>query len=234
MSAGQAELPEIARILAPTLRRQGGFLARTLRLAGGAPPEWLRERRAEVTVEVGALSAGSLAWEDVRARLSWNGAAVDIAELSAAWNEGKLKAKGSLSLASVPPVYRLEGRLSGFLWRGATVDVDGKMETSGSGAELIDNLRASGALAVIDVPLAEDLECPFAKGRYELSFRRSEPRLKLSALEVGLGEETYQGQGAHGADGKVTVELTDGKKSLRLTGTLSPFAFEATRAAQKP
>lgn len=234
VSAGQAELPEVARLLAPTLRRQGGFLARTLRLAGGAPPDWLRERRAEVTVEIGVLSAGGLRWDDVRARLAWNGTAVDIAELSAAWNEGELKAKGSLSLASLPPIYRLEGRLSGFFWRGATIDVDGKMETSGSGADLVENLKSSGTLAALALPLAEDLECPFAKGRYELSFRRGEPRLKLSALEVGLGEEIFQGQGATGADGKVGVDLSDGKKSLRLTGTLSPFAFEATRAAKEP
>jgi hypothetical protein len=226
-SVPEAGAAELERIFAPTLRRQGGLIARTLRLVRGSVPDWLAARHAEGTLEIGALTAQDLRWEKLKARLAWNGSTVEIAELASAWNQGKLKAKGSISLASVLPVYRLQGRLDGFGWRGAAIDVNGHLETVGSGAELLQNLKSAGTFSAADVPLLEDLECLFAKGRYEIFFRRGAPQLKLASLEVALGDEIYQGQGASLADGRMGVELTDGKKGLRLTGRLAPFRFEA-------
>ncbi len=234
LTAEEADLAEIERLFGPTLRRQGGFIARTLRLAGGAPPDWLRARHTETAIEIGVLSAADLQWEDVRARLTWKGTSVEVTEWSSSWDEGRLKGKGLISLASVPPAYRLEGELSSFNWRGAMIDVHGKVETLGSGAELLGNLKSSGTLATSALPLGEDLKCHFAKARYEYSARRGKPELKLSSLVVGLGDETYKGQGATLDDGRVGIDLTDGKKKLRLVGKLAPFAFETEHPAPRP
>ena len=225
-SVPEADAAELERIFAPTLRRQGGLIARTLGLVRAGVPDWLAARQAEGTLEIGALTAQDLRWENLKARLTWNGSTVEVAELVSAWSQGKLKAKGSISLASVLPVYRLQGRLDGLSWRGATIDVNGHLETVGSGAELLQNLKSAGTFSAADVPLLEDLECLFAKGRYDIFFRRGAPQLKLTSLEVALGDEIYQGQGASLADGRMGVDLTDGKKGLRLTGRLAPFRFE--------
>jgi hypothetical protein len=229
-AAGAAELE---RLLAPTLRRQQGLLARTLRLVRGEVPDWLDSRRADLAVEIGVLTAGDLRWDKLRLRLNWRGAQVDIAELVSAWSGGELKAKGSVSLAAPAPVYRLQGRLRGFAWRGAKIDVTGKLETAGSGPALFQNLRSDGTLSTADVPLLDDAECLFAKGRYEVAVRRGAPRVKLTSLEVALDDEIYQGQGASLADNRVAIELASEKRELRLVGRLSPFRFEPVAAPEK-
>ncbi|MDP2999412.1 MAG: AsmA family protein [Bryobacterales bacterium] len=225
-SVPEAGAAELERVFAPTLRRQGGLIARTLGLVRAGVPDWLAARRAEGSIEIGTLTAQDLRWEKLKARLAWTGPAIEVAELVSVWSQGKLKAKGSISLASVLPVYRLQGRLDGFSWRGAAIDVNGRLETVGSGVELLQNLKSAGTFSAADVPLSEDLECLFTKGRYEIFFRRGAPQLKLASLEVALGDEIYQGQGATLADGRLGVDLTDGKKWLRLTGRLAPFRLE--------
>jgi hypothetical protein len=233
ISIPEASAAEIERVLAPTLRRQRGLLARTLRLVRGDVPDWLDSRRADLAVGIGVLTAEDLRWEKVRLRLIWRGAAVDIAELTSAWSEGALKAIGSISLAAPAPVYRLQGRLRGFAWRGAKIDVNGKLETAGSGAELFQNLRSNGTLSTADLPLLEDAECLFAKGRYDVSVRRGAPRLKLTSLKVALDDEIYLGQGSSLADGRVAIDLVSEKRELRLVGRLAPFRFEPVPAPEK-
>jgi hypothetical protein len=179
------------------------------------------------------LTAGDLRWDKLKLRLNWRGAQVDIAELVSAWHGGELKAKGSLSLAAPAPVYRLQGRLKGFAWRGAKIDATGKLETSGSGIELFQNLRSDGTLSTADIPLLEEAECLFAKGRYEVSIRRGVPRVKLTSLEVALDDEIYQGQGSSLADNRVAIDLVSEKRELRLVGRLSPFRFEPAPAPEK-
>ncbi len=232
-TASEVEASELERVFSPTLRRQRGLIARTLRLVRGGVPDWLRSRRAEGTVEIGVLTAGALRCDNLRARLSWNGTTVELVELTSDWNDGVLKAKGSILLASTSPVYRMQGRVTGFGWRGAALDVNGRMEAVGSGVELLRNLKSDGSLAARDLPLLEDIECQSAKGRYEISFRGGIPRLKLASLQIAFGEETYQGQGVSLADGRIGIDLTAGKKSLRLVGRLAPFHFEAIPAPDK-
>jgi hypothetical protein len=52
---------------------------------------------------------------------------------------------------------------------------------------------------------------------------RGLPQFRFTDLQAVVGEDLYQGRGASGADGRVSFELTDGQKQLRVTGTLSPF-----------
>ncbi|MBI4873548.1 MAG: hypothetical protein HY822_02820 [Acidobacteria bacterium] len=223
LEAAEADAAELEQVFAPALLRQRGLLARTLRLVRGGVPEWLRARRAEGVVAIGALTAGDLRWENVKARLVWNGTTVDIAEFGAAWGEGRLRAKGSVSLASAAPVYRLQGSLSGLDWHAASIGFEGRAESAGAGEELLQNLRLDGAWSAAGLTLSEDLECRRAQGRVEFAMRRGLPLLKLMDIEAALGEETWEGQGASLPDGRLSIDLTSGKKELRLTGRLSPF-----------
>ena len=47
----------------PRCAASGGLIARTLRLVRGGVPDWLAARRAEGTIEIGALTAEDLRWE---------------------------------------------------------------------------------------------------------------------------------------------------------------------------
>ena len=52
----EADAEEIERLFQPTISREGGLLARTLRLgAAGPTPEWLKQRSAEGTVSISGI-----------------------------------------------------------------------------------------------------------------------------------------------------------------------------------
>ena len=57
----EADAAELARLFAPALLRERGFLARTLRLGANAPiPAWLKAIRAEGAVSIDSLTAGDV------------------------------------------------------------------------------------------------------------------------------------------------------------------------------
>ena len=93
------------------------------------------------------------------------------------------------------------------------------------GCDIRSNFKSGGSLSAADVPLLEDAEWLFTEGRYEISFRRGVPQLRLASLEVAIDDETYQGQGASPKDGRAGGGLSDGKKGLRLEGRLALFHF---------
>jgi hypothetical protein len=53
--------------------------------------------------------------------------------------------------------------------------------------------------------------------------------LLLSNLQVLQGAETLVGQGASQPDGHIVLELTSGRKQVRLTGMLLPVHPEPAR-----
>jgi len=93
------------------------------------------------------------------------------------------------------------------------------------GCDIRSNFKSGGSLSAADVPLLEDAEWLFTEGRYEISFRREVPQLRLASLEVAIDDETYQGQGASLENGRAGGGLSDGKKGRRLEGRLALFHF---------
>ena len=53
----RADAAELERLLAPSLVRERGFLARTLRLSPAPVPDWLKNRRADGTLSIDTLIA---------------------------------------------------------------------------------------------------------------------------------------------------------------------------------
>jgi hypothetical protein len=92
LSLDEADLAEIERLLAPSFaavfgKDDRGFLARTLRLGGAMPPAWLKERRAEGSVRIGELVAGSAKMSDVKATFEWEGDRFTVAGTASAATE---------------------------------------------------------------------------------------------------------------------------------------------------
>ncbi len=54
------------------------------------------------------------------------------------------------------------------------------------------------------------------------AFEVDSVKVKLSSLEVAYNGEIYQGQGAAESDGKLLVDLTAGKKPLRVETLIGP------------
>ena len=137
-------MADIEDLLAPALRRDEGFFARTLRLRRAALPDWLQHRKAEGSIRIGALTAGDLTVHGVRSRVVWEGGVVQLDGLQGRLDEGLFKGPGHArhhqERAAVQAA-RPSSELSVEERQGRHV---GSVETLGSGLDLLLNLRGEG------------------------------------------------------------------------------------------
>ena len=217
------DVAELERLLLSTLRRPEGLLARTMRLGRARDlPSWLAERQVEGAVEIGSLRMGELAAQKLRARLRWDGAQVEVHDLEVRFGAGSVRGKLAVDLRRAVPAYRFTAQLRGISFSGGRWDGEGSFQTEGSGAELWRNLRAQAAFSGRALHLGPEAEVSAVSGNLQLTVARGVPRLRLTDLEAEVGEETLRGQGATDDDGRLHLELSDGRRTLRATATLDP------------
>jgi hypothetical protein len=225
LSVGELEAGELERLLAPTLDRRRGLLARALRL--GRAPDWLRDRRLE-----GEFQVASLRWNGapvagpVRGRLKWDGLRVEIAGLEARLPEGGLTGRLAADLRAGAPAYRLTGALGPWASSGGRWSAEGFLETSGLGEDLLENLRAEGWVLGRSVEFAPGQEFDWLAARFSLHFAGRVPRLKIERLEAVHSGEIFRGEGRALPDGRLMVELAGARRQLRLLATLWPPRLE--------
>jgi hypothetical protein len=170
---------------------------------------------------MGEASLGSLA-----GRLLWTGTRVELREIN--WERDEVSANGSieLRLAKSEPEYHLNGEIKNLEWKGGTIDGEGSLQTSGTGALLLRNVRGSGKFLGRDFTFEPEGDFPTVSGAFDFSAPRGTPTLKLSAIEVSTGLDSYTGQGSSENDGRVYVDLINAKRKMRMVGTLWPFQLE--------
>jgi hypothetical protein len=223
VSVAELDAAELERLLLPALHRDESFLARALRLGRSRIPDWLEARHAGGTVEIGALSLGDLRFSNVRARFHWDAANIEATEINAQLGDGLLNGQFSVNLRRAAPSYHLAGRFRSVSWMGGQWDGKGALDASGIGPDLLRNLKLEGSFEGRSIVLVADTEFNSLSGSCLLTVARGEPQFRCTDLQAVVGEDVYQGQGATGSDGRLTFQLTDGQKQLRVTGTLFPF-----------
>jgi hypothetical protein len=218
------QISELERLLLPTLARQQGFLARALRLERIRIPEWLRDRSVEGTVQIRTLRSGDAIIGSVGARLTWNGARVELLDLQVKSGEMQGAGKLAVSLAGAVPRYNLTGVLRGIDYRGGSLDLDGALETSGTGGDLRTNAKSDGTFTAAGIALGPDVDIDEISGDYHAEAGSTGARLALLKVQVTQGQEVLHGQGATQPDGHLVLELvTIGRKQVRMTGMLLPL-----------
>jgi hypothetical protein len=221
----EADAGELARLFAPALLRERGFLARTLRLGADAPvPAWLKTRRAEGAVSIGSLTAGELRLQGVTAQVNWNGSVVDLSELSGSSEPAEFAGDLSIDLRTGSPRYHFTGQVKDIPYKGGRLDLEGILDTEGDGAGVFENARAEGTLQGRGILFAPDTEFRAVTARFEMLGGGAASRWKLSNLEVSQSGESLAGTGASQADGKLILELVSRGRPLRYTGTLFTMA----------
>jgi hypothetical protein len=227
LAIGEADAAEIERLLAPTLRRRGGLLARALRFGRVPVPEWMAARRAEGSLSFGSLSLAGVEFARVRTRIVWDGAGIELSDLQGRMGPARVEeGGGTIGLRGAAPVYQLFAKWTGLDWHAGSMAGESMMRTSGSGLELLANLRSSGIFrgnGLIVPPAADPAR---VKGAYEVRWSDSGPRIRLAALRVSTPTEAYTGHGRTTLDGRLLVELTSGERELRMTGTLARLNME--------
>jgi hypothetical protein len=223
-----ADLSQIEAALEPTLLGQG-LLAR-LRFGRRTVPAWLGARNLEADVSADQFSVNGLGVGSLRSHLVWQGATVQFNSVQLNLPEGLLSARGTLSLAAYSPRYRFASTVSGFAWRGGTLNAESVSETSGTGAEALRNLRSSGTFSGENLRLSTEDAFDKLSGTFEFSFDDGWPNLRLSKIQASQGAEAWVGDAASQSDGKLIFELENADGQRRVVSSLDPEISAASSA----
>jgi hypothetical protein len=225
IAIAEADTAELARLLAPTLVRERGFLARTLRLDSAPAPDWLKGRRADGTISIGTLTAGDLSLSVNQARLLWDAGIVRLigidstvlsANLAGTGVAGDLEVDLGVDQKGRAPRYHFDGKIDDAPYKGGKLDFDGAFDAEGQGLQLIETAHAEGHLRARSIGFSPDAEFATASACFELQGTH----WKLGSVEVTQGGETYFGSGASQSDGKLVLDLVKGSRQVRLSGPL--------------
>jgi hypothetical protein len=218
-----ADAADLEAEIAPTLRR-AGLLARALGRA--SVPNWLKERSVDGTVRIDDLAIAGSHWENVQTHLLWDVTRVVFGNIQANLDRAVLTGKLTVSLRGARPSYSLAAKVSGLVWQAGKVDVEGTLETSGTGAQLLANLTSEGTFACAGVDFGADPPFHAVTGAYNLEWWQSAPRLRLTGLNLRADGETYTGRGATQDDGRLTILVGNGAREIRMSGTLAKLKEE--------
>jgi hypothetical protein len=152
VTIASVDLAHLEQIFLPTLRRERGFIARTLRLNPAPMPDWLDARHAEGTVRIETLTAGDLEWDHLRAHVLWESGTVQLTNLEAVAEESAVTGSATIDVSGPLPKYRLRGQWKGLEWKGAKVEITGRLDGSGTGGELLQSLQAEGSFTSKSLP----------------------------------------------------------------------------------
>jgi hypothetical protein len=205
-------LPALETVLMPALRRDSGLLAR-FRLRRAPAPEWLRSRHLSANVRIEKLTVGETEWTIDHVRASWEGASVRLIGLAARSGDAEATGQVNIDLTGATPRYHAAGKIETLDFRGGTLDMDGALDSTGTGANVLNNAQGTGTFAAEDVTLAPDTDFKTINGSFELS---PAERLKIAVAQAIQGPDSYSGQGATQSDGRILLELTSGKRQVRV------------------
>jgi AsmA protein len=203
---------ELQKVLAPTLLREGGFFARTLRLGAASVPDWLSARHADGQLSIDVLDLGDIQVRVDSARVIWDGTQIRLAKLLAHSDPASTSGELTIDLTGRAPAYRFAGKLQDVPYKSGRLDLDGNFESSGSGEELLASARAEGSFRGRSIAFSPDAEFRTASGCFELS---PGLHLRISCIEATQGGDTLTGTGATQPDGRLVLDLINRGRAVR-------------------
>jgi len=209
---------ELEKVLLPTLRR-GNFLQYAFNFGRVPEPDWLRNMKADGTIQTAQFDLGPGKFTQLRARVIWEGTDVQLTGLETQFADAAFKGSARIRLAGRQPRYEVAGRLAGFAWHGGVVGATGTLSTSGTGNSLLANVRAQGSFEGLDM---DDYDSVI--GTFDFDART--PKLRLPTLTVRSGADTFVGAGEIGDKGQLVVKVNDGTTRVQAAGALKPAATQ--------
>ncbi len=222
---GEVDAAALEGLLEPALSRQRGFLARTLGLGSAPPaPAWLRARRADGVVAIESLAAGRWTARALKTRLLWDGTQVRLANLGGLLDPAAFSGDLRVDLGGAAPRYHFDGELTGVPYSGGHVDLMGTLDAEGPAAQWIESARAAGSLRGRTVAFAPEADFRNVGACFQIQAAGGGPRWRfydVEATQAGAPTgERLVGTGVSQADGRVLLELSQGERQVRYTGSL--------------
>jgi hypothetical protein len=222
----EADAAELERLLMPTLRHSRGLIARALSLGSASLPEWLGERHLDAIVQIGLLQLGGAEARDVQTHLIWDATKAEFADIRATLDGGRVMGVLAVGLRGGRPTYRLQARAKGVAWKSGKVDAETVLESSGTGVELLAGMHSSGTFVARGLEMAGLPDLATVSGAYGVRWARMAPLVRFTDVQLVSGDDTYTGQGATQADGRVVFLLTSGSKEMHVSGTLAELRVD--------
>jgi hypothetical protein len=222
----EVDAADLEAELMPTLRRSSNLIARAL--GSAVVPGWLRDREVEGTLQIDDLVLAGWRLENVRARLLWDVARVELEGIQARLDRAAISGKLEIALRGSRPSYKLDAKVRGVDWQSGKLDAEGILETFGTGTQLLSNLTSEGAFTGTAVDLGTFASLRSVAGAYNLAWSQGFPRLRLTSLNLRTEDETYTGRGATQQDGRLVILLTNGSKEMRMSGTLANLRVDGS------
>jgi hypothetical protein len=211
----EAAGPMIEKLLMPTLRR-GNLLTYAFNFGRVQQPDWLRNMRADGTIQTGTLDLGGGRFSKARARVIWEGTDVQFGSLETQIGDAQFKGAATIHLAGRQPRYEVRGRLSGLEWRNGMVSADGMLSTFGTGTALLGNMRAQGSFEGRDVEVSAADSYDSVTGTFEWSW----PKLRFPQLMIKASGDTYLGSAEMDDSGQLVLKVSDGTKHIQAAGAI--------------
>ncbi|HTA44744.1 MAG TPA: hypothetical protein VK789_19990 [Bryobacteraceae bacterium] len=219
ISVAPASGAALEKILMPTLRR-GNFLTYAFNFGRVPEPDWLRNIRADGTIQTSALELGGAQFSKVRARVIWEGTKVEFAGLQGVFDDAAFTGGATVRLAGRQPAYQVQGKLSGLSWRDGTIDAEGLLATSGTGRNLFANMTAQGTFEGREIDLAALDSYDSVAGSFDWAWDARNPKLKLTQLVMKTGADTFLGTGEMGDNGQLVIRISDGTRHIQAAGAI--------------
>ena len=205
----------------PTLRRNAGLLARAL--GRESLPDWLADRHLDGNLQIADLAMNGAHLENVRARLLWDEARLELDNLQARLDRATISGKMTADLRGRRPAYKLTGKVKSLPWQSGKLDAEGTLETSGTGSQVLANLTSEASFTASSLDFGAPSPCHSLSGTATLAWS---PRLHLTGLNLKMEDEVYTGRGSTQDDGRLVIQLSNGTKEMRMTGSLAKLKIE--------
>lgn len=214
----RTSIADLVSLLEPSLHRPGSLLSRTLRRTEPAP-EWLRTRHTAGSIAIGTLEYGEQAAENVRAAFTWHGSTIQLSDLTGIYSAGKLQGALTARLDSGEPRFQGTISLDGAKWRDGTLDLQAELRAEGLGPAFTRSLVLEGSFSAKDLDPVNDQDWRTANG----CFVYRAPRLELTGVQAAIGDGIYVGQGSTNPDGRLALDLSSPRRTLRIPSLIAPF-----------
>jgi hypothetical protein len=226
-----ADLSDLEKALEPALNPQD-LLAR-LHVTHRTIPAWLAARNLEGDIIISAFSIAGTPLGPMTSHFIWQGPNLQLSPVQVNLPEGILRGRGSIDLASYNPRSRFTAEVLRFPWRGGTVSAAGTFVTSGTGADSLKNLRASGTFQGNHLNFSSDDEFSKMSGQFDFSFADGWPNLRISRMQASDGLDAWNGTASSQSDGKLVIELERAGHQRHVVSSLTPPANTSVSLLEK-
>lgn len=210
--------------LMPTLSRATGLIARTF--GRTSLPGWLKQRTVDGTIQARDVLLGGLHFENLRARLLWDVTRAELDSVQAKIDRAAVTGRLTVNLRGPRPSYRFTGKVKGLGWQSGKLDAEGVVDASGTGGDLLARLTSEGKFSGVALDVGAAAPLASFSGGYRLTWSDAAPSWQFTGLTVRTEDETYTGRGLTQQDGQLVIQLTNGTKEMRMTGTLAGLRME--------